>query len=123
MSINTPQDIIPRSIGRTPTPKKWKPPPNGFLKCNFDGACKGNTGNVGFRGILKKSQGEPLMIYYGNTGWDSNNFTNLEGLIQGIYKEIEFNYFPLQMEGHSQIITLVATRILHGVDSKKVSTS
>lgn len=59
---------------------KWDPPLAGILKLNFDGASKGNLGEVGYGGILTDHKGNPMIIYYGSIGWDTNNSAELEGL-------------------------------------------
>ena len=40
-----------------PSPECWNPPPNGFLKLNFDEAFKGNPGKVGYGFILHNYRG------------------------------------------------------------------
>ena len=35
----------------------WNSPPNGWIKGNFDGAAKGNPGNVGCGGVLRDHMG------------------------------------------------------------------
>lgn len=123
MSLNNPLDINPWSAGRILSPEKWSPNSNGFFKCNFDGVSKRNPRNAGFRGIINNSQGDPLRIYYRKILCDSNNSTELEGLIQGTKISIEFHYFLVEMEGDSQIITMATTKVLQGRTSSKVSNS
>jgi hypothetical protein len=35
----------------------WTPPPTGFITISFDGASKGNLGPMGFKEILRNSNG------------------------------------------------------------------
>ena len=65
-------------------PYHWFPPPIGFLKLNFDGASKGNPGPAGFGGVLKNNTVEIIHLYYGTIGHDSNNATELSGLLHGL---------------------------------------
>jgi ribonuclease HI len=66
------------------SPDHWCPPPIGFLKLNFDGASKGNPGPVGFGGVFRNNMGEIVCLYYGNIKHDSNNATELSGLLHGL---------------------------------------
>jgi hypothetical protein len=42
---------------------KWIPPLQGFLKPNFYGASRGNTGLGGARGMFRNAQGEIISMY------------------------------------------------------------
>ena len=46
-----------KSHSFNPSPDCWNPPPNGFLKLNFDGASKGNPRKVGYGFILRNNRG------------------------------------------------------------------
>jgi hypothetical protein len=35
--------------------EKWEPPPQGFIKLNYDGASKGNPGQAGAGGLFRDS--------------------------------------------------------------------
>ena len=56
------------------------PPPRNTFKLNFDRASKGNPRKAGFGGIFRDHEGLPLLIFFGNIGWDTNNSAELEGL-------------------------------------------
>jgi len=101
----------------------WKPPPKHTFKLNFDGASKGNPGLAGFGGIIRNHEGEPLILYYGNIGWDTNNSAELEGLWQGLLLAGGHNFHSLEVEGDSQILINMAKNILNGSHAKKIATS
>eukprot|EP00253_Pinus_taeda_P026720 PITA_26720 len=102
---------------------RWIPPPINTYKLNFDGASKGNPGQAGFGGIIRDSKGSLLQLYFGNIGWDTNNSAELEGLWQGLSIARELNLHPLMVEGDSQIIINMATRIQNGSQTRKVAHS
>jgi len=94
-----------------------------MYQLNFDGASKGNPGNSGFGGIFRDHKGAPLLTFLGSKGWDTNNSAELEGLWQGLILAQDKGFFPLIIEGDSQIIINMVTKILQGSSSGKVSNS
>lgn len=94
-----------------------------MYQLNFDGASKGNPGNSGFGGIFRDHKGAPLLTFLGSKGWDTNNSAELEGLWQGLILAQDKGFFPLIIEGNSQIIINMVTKILQGSSSRKVSNS
>eukprot|EP00253_Pinus_taeda_P017843 PITA_17843 len=103
--------------------KKWTAPPTNSYKLNFDGASKGNPGKAGFGGIIRNHKGNDIQVYFGNIGWDTNNSAELEGLWQGLLVARSQNLQPLIVEGDSQIIIRMATRIQNGSQTRKVADS
>ena len=90
---------------------------------NFDGASKGNLGAVGFGGIFRDSVHNPLLIFYGSIGWDYNNLAELEGLWQGLCLAQRHNYFPIEIEGDSQILINTMNHLLISSSATKVAKS
>ena len=66
---------------RVESPNSWSPPPRLVYKLNFDGAARGNPGDAGYGGVCRNSSGEIMQLYYGSIGVDTNNSTELEGMI------------------------------------------
>jgi len=71
------------------------------LKLKFDGVSKGNLGNARYGGIFRNHEGLPLLIYFGNIGWDANNTVELEELWQGLLLSRKRQFHPLEIEGDS----------------------
>jgi len=93
------------------------------IKLNFDGASKGNPGKVGFRGIFWNHEGQPLLLYFGSIGWDMNNSAELEGLWQGMQLADQHNFYPILIEGDTQILLNMATLIQQGNVASQVAHS
>lgn len=104
-------------------PITQSPPPTGFIKINFDGASKGNPGPAGFGATLKNSNGEILCLVVGYLGESTNNAVELTGLLQGLQAAIDHHFHKLILEGDSQIVTQLITKILHGENLMKISPS
>lgn len=100
-----------RPHNATRPPSHWIHPPKKVIKHNFDGASKGNPGKVGFGGIFRNHEGRPLLLYFGSIGWDTNNSTELEGLWQGMQLADQHNFYPILIEGDTQILINMATLI------------
>ena len=45
---------------------------------------KENPGAVGYGGVCRNAKREILQIFYGSIGFDTNNSTELEGMIRGL---------------------------------------
>jgi ribonuclease HI len=105
------------------SPTTWTPPPVEFIKINFDGASKGNPGPVGYRATLKNSRGEILILVVGYFGETKNNAVELMGLLQGLHVAIARHSHQLIVEGDSQIVIQLITKILHGENQQKISPS
>lgn len=123
LQINKDSQSLNQSEASGKGKSAWIPPSKPSFKLNFDGASKGNPGQAGYGGIIRNHEGTPLILYYGNIGWDTNNFAELEGLRRGLQLAGEFNYYPLEMEGDSQILITMATKILNGTQVRNIATS
>jgi ribonuclease HI len=87
-------------------PSSWSFPPPGFIKLNFDGASKGNPGPVGFGAVLRDWTRQITYILVGHLGHDTNNSTELWGLLKGIQLAINLNINNLIIEGDSKVIPI-----------------
>jgi ribonuclease HI len=90
---------------------------------NFDGASKGNLGPAGYGVVIRDNTGQIRHIMAGNLGFNSNNSVELWGLIRGIQLASSLNLNQLIIEGDSQVIISLATKIINGSDPAKVSPS
>ena len=102
---------------------RWLPPPQHMIQPNFDGASKGNLGKAGYGGVFRDYKGIPLLTFVGSIGWDRNNSTKLEGLWHGLLLAQLHGFFPLLIEGDSQILINMVNQILQGTPSYKVGSS
>ena len=62
----------------------WEDPPLGFYKLNFDGASKCNLVDSSFEGIIRDHIRETKNLFYGKIVHETNNASELEGLIHGL---------------------------------------
>jgi ribonuclease HI len=111
----------PQSSQAKGNPSHWSPPAPGFIKLNFDGASKGNPGPVGFRVVLRNSQGSIMLITADNIGHNTNNAVELWGLIKGLQLAQDNGHHKLIIEGDSQIILSLFAKILNGADPDNIS--
>jgi len=124
LQITTPKSAQGTSITkRKKTLTQWTPPPKNTYLLNFDGASKGNPGITGYGGVIRNSQGIPLKIYFGSIGWNTNNAAELEGLWLGLQIAHHQSFMPLIVEGDSQIIINMASKLQQGSAAQKVSRS
>jgi ribonuclease HI len=105
------------------SPTTWTPPPIGFIKINFDGASKGNPGPSGYGAVIKNPKGEILILTVGYLGETTNNAAELIGLLQGLQIAVALHSHRIILEGDSQIIIQLITKILHGESPQKISPS
>jgi ribonuclease HI len=99
------------------------PPLPGFYKVNFDGASKGNLGHSGYGAVIRNNLGQIQSLIAENRGCDTNNSTEIWGLIKGVKMALDQNLTCLILEGYSEIIIELATKILNGRDLGKITPS
>jgi ribonuclease HI len=114
------QNVSPRPPD---SPSSWSPPPAHFIKVNFDGASKGHPGPAGYGAVLRNIDGTIKGLEAGFLGETSNNVAELTGLLRGLQTALRKGYQRLILEGDSQIIIRLTTRILHGCNPGKISPS
>jgi ribonuclease HI len=95
----------------------------GFIKLNFDGASKGNPGLYSFGVVFRDDQGNILLILAGSLGHDTNNVAELWALIQGLITANRMGFTKLIVEGDSQIILDLFSKLLTGSEPSKISPS
>ena len=94
-----------------------------MIKLNFDGASKGNLGKAGYGGIFGNHEGQPLLSFFGSIGWDMNNSAELEGLWKVMKLADQHNFYPILIEGDTQILINMATQIQQGRSTSRVVNS
>lgn len=106
---NWPQIINPPLYYNTKDPMarkecKWTPPPQDWIKLNFDGASRGNPGIAGLGFILRDHKGQWLAQRAKPLGHTTNNLAELEAVKEGLTLCNRINIRKLIIEGDSQII-------------------
>lgn len=120
-SIHAFVGAIVKQTGGGNSPNAWEPPPPNMFKLNFDGASKRNPGSAGFRGAIRNSEGSMVGLYWGYIGENTNNVSELKGLLAGLDMAATFGWFPIILEGDSQLILQMTTKVLHGKPVNKVA--
>ncbi|GLJ54199.1 hypothetical protein SUGI_1161990 [Cryptomeria japonica] len=83
---------------------RWKAPPVGWLKLNFDGACRGNLKVFGFGAVIRKSEGKLLLGSYGAMGVTTNNEAEIQALLEGLKLCVTNKMTKIVIEGDSLVI-------------------
>ena len=126
-ALNFDSSIVPSSfskpIMRPDGPTHWDPLPENVFKLNFGGVSKGNSGRAGFSGVIRNNHGSITHLFYGNSGFNSNNAVEPDGLIAGLSLVQQKGLLPIIVEGDSAIILSMASKLLHGSQVSKVTTS
>ena len=73
--------------------------------------------------MLRNSEGEILALDTGYIGDTTNNVAELTGLLRGLQTEIAKGNQRIILEGDSQIVIQLITKILHGENPQKISPS
>ena len=119
---------IPEYIGKRGEANKiglildiWEPPLVSMYKLNFDGASKGNPSPTGYGGAIHNLEGWSVGLYQGYIGMNSNNVEELRGLLEGLTIAIQHGWLPLILEGDSQVILQMSSKLLHDKSISKVA--
>lgn len=88
---------------------KWKLPPKGRLKLNFDGASKGNPGQSGARFVVPDDQGKLIWAASLNLPTGSNNYAKVTRLLAGVKYCVDNNLKGVYTEGNFEIIIQAAS--------------
>ncbi|GLJ54395.1 hypothetical protein SUGI_1168320 [Cryptomeria japonica] len=83
---------------------KWKPPPNGWKKMNFNGASKGNPGAYGFGAVVRDEEGNLVGAVCGQVGFVSNNIAEIIALEEGLKWIATNDIKKVVIEGDSKVI-------------------
>lgn len=92
-----------------------------MFKLNFDGASKGNPGPARFGGAIRNSEDSMVGLYLGYIEENTNNVAELKGLHVGLAMEAFHWWFRIILEGDSQLILQMTTKLLHGKLVNKVA--
>ena len=73
--------------------------------------------------MLRNYTGEILALEAGFLGDTTNNVAELTGLLRGLQSAMDKGYHQVILEGDSQVIIRLTTKIIHGGHPDKVSPS
>ena len=107
--------------GESKSPEVWEPPSLQVFKLNFDGASKGNLGSTTLGGAFRNSRGRIIGLYCNFIGANTNNVVDLKALMAELHMAVNNFWLPVIIEGDSQIILQIASKLLHGKPIDKVA--
>jgi ribonuclease HI len=112
-------------MGKSTAPRSGPPPPPPLdcFKLNFDGASRGNPGPAGFGAVLRDHMGKIIHMIAGFLGENTNNVAELTSLVRGLQTAVHHQYHRLVIEGDSQVIIQLISKILHGKAPWRISPS
>ncbi|XP_059076287.1 uncharacterized protein LOC131073118 [Cryptomeria japonica] len=79
----------------------WECPPLSWVKLNFDGASKGNSGRARYGAIVRDDRGDLLWCVSGFLGIASNNEADLKGLEVGLTSCVDKGFKKVVIKGDS----------------------
>jgi ribonuclease HI len=100
--------------------RKWKPPPKGSLKLNFDGALKGNPGRTGMGGVIGDDQGKIIRLYTGSLGNSTNNAVEFRSLEIGLEILRREGMTNIVVEGDSMLVINTARKLQNDTKVGKI---
>jgi ribonuclease HI len=100
--------------------RKWKPPPKGSLKLNFDGALKGNPGQTGMGGVIGDDQGKIRRLYTGSLGNSTNNVVEFRSLEIGLEILRREGMTNIVVEGDSMLVINTARKLQNDTKVGKI---
>ncbi|CAL1361413.1 unnamed protein product [Linum trigynum] len=89
----------------------WKPPTEGWVLVNTDGASNGNPGPAGAGGIIRDSLGNWLGDFVANVGTTSADLAELWAILYGLQLAWQLSFRVVRLESGSQLaIQLIQER-------------
>lgn len=104
-------------------PAYFFPPPNSFLKLNFDWPYKASHGDVANGGLFRDPQSWSLHFYVVNYGSTTNNELEFNVVKHGILIARREWFIKLVIEGYSNLVIKVIKKSNHGNQWENISTS
>lgn len=92
-----------------------------FIKVNFDGAAKGNPGEVGIGGLFRDDMGKTLRVYVMDYGNATNNEGELHALKRGLEIAIREQFQKLQVEGDSKMAIEMVKKLQQGTQWENIN--
>lgn len=108
------KELQPRSLSSFLKPHK------DFVKLNFDGASKGNSGLTAFGGILQDEGGRLVGIFVGHCGDSSNNMSEMIALKKDLQLAIYLGVPKIQISEDSKLVINISQKIINGATPSKL---
>jgi ribonuclease HI len=99
ISIHNPKTSIVKEIF-------WNPPLPNWIKCNIDGASKGNPGLSSRGGIFRNNEADFLLCFAEPLGYTSSYQAELQGALRAIEVAHQMNWNNLWLETDSSLAVL-----------------
>lgn len=80
---------------------RWNTPPNGWIKVNFDGAAKGNSGRARCGGVLRDHVGNVIYAITVPIGHSNSHISEATTSLYTIKIAVDLGYPDLWLEGDS----------------------
>lgn len=109
--------------GKARAEERYRNPPEGFIKLNFDGAAKGNPGEAGIGGIFRDEEGKIKWAYAMECCIAMNNEAEYHALNRGLEIAIREGYHSLQIEGDSMLVIEIMKQLQQGTTTEKLRKS
>jgi ribonuclease HI len=87
---------------------------------NFDGALKGNPGQIGMGGVIRVSKGNIIQLYAGSLGNSTNNTTEFRALEIDLEILIQEGMTNAIVEGDSTLVINTVRRLQNGTRVGKI---
>jgi ribonuclease HI len=103
VDIHAPKIPFVKEIIRNPPLPSW-------VKCNVDGASKGNPGQASCGGIFRNNFSDFLLCFAEPLGFDSSYHAELQGALRAIEVAHQMNWNKLWLETDSNLVVLAFTK-------------
>ncbi|KAJ4703349.1 Ribonuclease H [Melia azedarach] len=100
--VKSPILILVRNWHKEPIPVAWEKPLIGWTKLNYDGSCKGKTGNSSIGGIFRDHKAEFLLGYAESIGRTTSTIAELSALRRGLELILDNGWHDVWLEGDAK---------------------
>lgn len=99
--------LIIRSLHSREIPVRWKTPESGYVKLNFDGSSKLESGNASIGGLVRNHKAEFLLGYAEPIGKNNCFMAECTALKRGLEIVLENGWCNVWLEGDSMSLVKV----------------
>ncbi|OMO81372.1 hypothetical protein COLO4_23635, partial [Corchorus olitorius] len=100
---------VPKDAGNTTLHISWKPPPDGFIKINTDGASQGNSGCAGASGVFRDSRGNFITCLSRKLGTCTSTCAELWAVRDALRIAVDNGYQNIMLECDSKVAIQLIT--------------